>query len=131
MTDTLVPITEADAANCVWELSEVTPDYRRYIGKGTHPVTGLPIVVQKTEFLAEKQLLEANAAERNATDGRRWTQGSGSDRNGVPLVKVASIPLNKYYAECVPYIRDGDTDHLKWWLERETNQPFRTRRGNL
>lgn len=131
MADTLIPITAADVGNPDWRLVEQTQDYRRYIATSTHPVTGVEVTVQKTEFLAEAQLLEANAAERNETDNRRWTQGAGSDRNGVPLVKVGAIPLNKYYAECVPYIREGDRDHLKWWLERAENQPFRTRNGNI
>lgn len=131
MADMLIPIKAEEIGNVSWRLAEVTPDFRRYIGTGTHPVTGVEVTVQKTEFLAEPQLLAANAAERNETDNRRWTEGAGSDRNGVPLVKVGAIPLNKYYAECVPYIREGDRDHLKWWLERDENQPFRTRNGNI
>ena len=124
-------LTEDDVRNCTWTLAEVTPEYRRWIGHGTHPVTGTEITVQKTEYLAEAALLASNEAERNEADGSRWTQGAGSDRNGVPLVKVGSIPLNKLYSEVVPYLQQGDKDHLKWWLSRDENQPFRTRRGNL
>ncbi len=126
-----IPLTEADVQNCTWTLSEITPDYRRYIGTGTHPVTGQPITVQKTEFLGEGELLKQNADARNEADGRRWTQGAGSDKNGVPLVKVASVPLNKFYAEIAPHLSAGDRDIGKWWLARSENQPFRTRRGNL
>ena len=126
-----VKLTEAEVQNCTWTLAEVTPDYRRYIGNGTHPVTGVPITVQKTEYLAESALLERNRVERNDADGKRWTQGSGSDKNGVPLVKVASVPLNKFYAEIAPHLRDGDKDISRWWLEREENQPFRTKSGRV
>lgn len=124
-------LTEADVQNCTWTLEEVTPDYRRYVGRGTHPVSGAPIVVRKTEYLAEDALLARNADERNDNDGRRWSQGSGSDRNGVPLVKVASIPLNKFYAEFAARLQEGDKDFSRWWLEQDQNQPFRTRRGRV
>lgn len=126
-----VRLTEEDCRNVTWQLAEQTEDYRRYIGHGTHPVTGVPITVQKTEFLSEAALLDRNAAERNDTDNTRWTQGSGSDRNGVPLVKVASVPLNKFYAEVAPHLKDGDKDFLPWFLDRDQNQPFRTRSGKL
>lgn len=126
-----VQLTEADVQNCTWTLVEQTDDYRTYIGHGTHPVTGAEITVQKREFLAEAALLDSNATQRNDTDNRRWTQGSGSDKNGVPLVKVASVPLNKFYAEVAPHLKDGDKDFLPWFLERDQNQPFRTRSGKL
>ena len=125
-------LTEEDCRNCSWELAEITPDYRRWIGHGTHPVTGVEITVQKTEFLAEPALVESNAAARNKTDDQRWSTGFGSDKGGnMPLVRVGSIPLNKFYAEVVPRLKSGDDDHLKWWLSRDENQPFRTRRGNI
>lgn len=126
-----IKLTEADCRNVTWRLVEQTEDYRRYIGTGDHPVSGLPITVQKTEYLAEAELLEANAQERNATDGQRWTQGSGSDRNGVPMVKVASIPLNKFYADFSSRLKEGDKDFSKWWLSQDANAAFRTRNGNL
>jgi hypothetical protein len=127
----MTKLTEDDVRNCTWTLDQVTPDYRRYVGRGTHPVTGVEIVVQKTEYLAENALMARNADERNETDNRRWTQGSGSDRNGVPLVKVASIPLNKFYADFASRLKEGDKDFGRWWLQKDENQPFRTRRGKV
>lgn len=126
-----VQLTEDDVRNCTWTLEEVTPDYRRYVGRGTHPVSGAEIVVRKTEYLAETALLARNAEERNENDNRRWSQGTGSDRFGVPLVKVASVPLNKFYADFRGHVQDGDKDFARWWLDRPENQPFRTRRGKV
>jgi hypothetical protein len=126
-----IKLTEDDCRNVSWRLVEQTEDYRRYIGTGTHPVSGIEITVQKTEFLAEAGLLDANANARNETDGQRWTQGSGSDKNGVPLVKVASIPLNKFYADFASRLKEGDKDFSKWWLSQSENEAFRTRRGNI
>lgn len=126
---TAVQLSEEDCRNVTWRLVEQTDDYRRYVGSGTHPVSGQPITVQKTEYLAEEALLRRNAEECNDADGKRWTQGAGSDRNGVPLVRVGRVSLNKLFADFRG--RFDDQDFAKWWLERDENQPFRTRRGNL
>lgn len=127
-----IKLTEDDCRNVTWQLVEQTADYRRYVGHGTHPATGAEITVQKTEFLAEPALLGANEQRRNAADGTRWSSGTGSDHGGnLPMVHVGSIPLNKFFADLAPYLKSGDEDHAKWWLSRDENQPFRTRRGNL
>lgn len=126
---TTVQLTEDECRNVSWRLVEQTEDYRRYIGTGTHPVSGQDITVQKTEYLAEDALKQRNAHDRNEADNTRWTQGSGSDKNGVPLVRVGRVPLNKLFADFRG--RFDDRDFAKWWLERDENQPFRTRRGSL
>lgn len=123
-------LTEADVQNCSWTLVEQTPEYRRYVGNGTHPVTGAPITVQKTEYLAEDELLRRNAFDRNEADGKRWSSGMGSEKGGnVPLIHVGRIPLNKYFSDFMG--RFDDQDFMRWWLRRDENQPFRTRRGNI
>lgn len=125
-------LTEAEVQNCQWELVETTPDFRRYIGKGTHPVTGTPIVVQKTEYLAEQALLDQAHRERMDNMNRRWSEGSGSEKNGnLPMVKVGSIPLNKFFAEVAPRLQEGDNEFLRWFWNRPENQPFRSREGKV
>lgn len=122
-------LTEDEVQNCSWTLVEQTPEYRRYIGHGTHPVTDVPITVQKTEYLAEPDLLKLNAESRNDTDGTRWSKLG--DRNGVDLVRVASIPMNVFMRDFAGRLREGDRDFGKWWLNHDANQMFRTRRGRV
>lgn len=125
-------LTEAECQNVTWQVVEVTPTYRRSVGHGTHPVSGVPIEVMRTEFLADETLQTLNAEERNSRDGKRWSQGAGSEKGGnVPMIRAARIPLNKLYSEIVPRMKQGDEDHLKWWLQRDENQPFRTKSGKL
>lgn len=125
-------LTEAEVQNCQWELVEQTPDFRRYIGKGTHPATGTPIVVQKTEYLYETALLKQAHEERMDNQNRRWSEGSGTEKGGnVPMVKVGSIPLNKYFAEVAPRLAEGDKDYLKWFWNNPENQAFRSREGKV
>jgi hypothetical protein len=129
---TTIKLTEADVQNCTWEVVELTSMYRRSVGRGTHPVTGLPIEVMRTEFLADEAVQAVNAEERNVRDSRRWTFGMGSDKGGnVPMVHVARTPLNKFLADLAPRLKAGDKDHFKWWWARDENQPFRTKSGSL
>lgn len=127
-----IKLTADDCRNVTWQLVEQTDAFRRYIGHGTHPVTGVEITVQKTEFIAEDALLAQNAAERNEADGRRWSSGMGTEKGGnLPLVKVASTPLNVFFSEMAPRLKEGDQDFMKWWLNSEKNQAFRTRKGTI
>lgn len=127
-----IKLTEADCQNVTWEVVEVTPEYRRSVGRGTHPISGVPIEVMRTEFLADDELQKLNAEERNARDSKPWSAGAGSEKGGnVPLIRVGRIPLNKLFSEIAPKMREGDKDHLKWWLNRDENQPFRTKSGKL
>lgn len=127
-----IKLTEADCANVTWQVVELTDTYRRSVGRGEHPVTGFPIEVLRTEFLEDEKIQKLNTAERNSRDGKRWTDGAGSDKGGnMPMVRVARIPLNKLYDEVTSRMQDGDKDHLKYWLNHEDNAAFRTKSGKL
>ena len=129
---TSIKLTEADCANVTWEVVETTPHYRRSIGRGTHPKTGLPIEVQRTEFLADEEIQKLNTEERNSRDSKAWSAGAGSDKGGnMPLIRVGRIPLNKFFSEVSEKMQAGDKDHLYWWLNRDENAPFRTKSGKL
>lgn len=127
-----IKLTEADCQNVSWTFKGIDDGYRVYIGEGEHPVTGVHMKVMKREPIIEGALVALNIERRNNAAGKRWSSGLGSDKGGnMPLVPVGSIPLNKLYADIVPKMRAGDKDHLKWWLNRDENLPFRTREGKL
>ena len=129
---TTIKLSETDVQNCSWTFLDESDGYRRWLGKGTHPVTGVPIEVIKTETLIDQAVQDLNAEERNARDARRWSDGAGSEKGGnVPMIRVGRIPMNKLLADLAPKMRAGDKDHLKWWLNRDENQPFRTKSGRL
>jgi hypothetical protein len=129
---TTIKLTEADCRNVAWEVVEITQTFRRSVGRGTHPVTGLPIEVMRTEFLEDEHLQALNTEERNSRDAKPWSSGAGSDKGGnMPMVRVGRIPLNKMYADLAAKMREGDKEHMRWWLNRDENQPFRTRSGKL
>ncbi len=85
-----------------------------------------------TEFLAEDELISLNTEERNSRDSKPWSAGLGSEKGGnVPMVRVGRIPLAVLFNKIVPYMKLGDKDHLKWWLNRDENQWTRTKSGKL
>lgn len=127
-----IKLSEADCANVRWRVVETTPLYRRSVGHGTHPVSGVPIEVMKTEYLADEDLQSLNTEERLSRDAKPWSAGSGSEKGGnVPMVRVGRIPLNKFFSELAPKIKEGDKDHMRWFLNRPENQPFRTKSGKV
>lgn len=123
-------LTQEDVSNCQFTFSHWDGHYRVSVGRGTHPVTGVPIVVEQREFMADEEIQALNTEERNARDGKRWSSGAGSDKGGnMPMVRVARTPLNKFYAELAPRLKDHD--YVKNWLNRPENAPFRTKSGRV
>ncbi len=96
---------------------EVTPFYRRsrlWLDDTRHIV--------RTEYLADEELLEANKEAFNASAGKRWGDGQ----------VAARIPLNVFFqSDIARKIREGDRDHLKWWLDRDEAKPYRTFKGRI
>lgn len=129
---TTIKLTESDVRNCTWTFLDQSDGYRRWLGKGTHPVTGVPIEVIKTETLIDEAVQALNTEERNARDTRRWSAGAGSEKGGnVPMIRVGRIPINKFLADAAQKLREGDKDHLPWLLNSEAYAPFRTKSGKL
>lgn len=91
---------------------------------------GLPAVVRRKTYTEAPLLLKINEEMRKEASGRRYTHGMGSDKGGnMPMVQTASIPLQIYFDEIAPRRREGDRDHMRWWLSQEQNQQWRTNVG--
>ena len=99
-----------------WELYEVTPDCRRYrleIEPGKFII--------RTEWLATDDIIEDNKALFNESDGKRWGDGQ----------VAARIPLNVFYQDIAPRLKEGDEDYVKWFLNNDKNRQFRTFKGRV
>lgn len=77
--------------------------------------------ILKTEFLEEDALIDQNRALFDDSHGQRFGDGR----------VVARVPLNKFYSDLAGKIREGDSEHLKWWLNRDETRPWRTFRGKF
>jgi hypothetical protein len=76
---------------------------------------------RKTENMVEDTLLAANKQQYDDS----FTQRFGEEQ------KVASIPLNIFYRDVAPRLKEGDEDFTKWFLNHENNRPYRTFRGRV
>lgn len=108
-----------------WRVVERTP---------THIVSEAVLDSEGKTKIQRRQLIgdeELQAVNKHLYD----TSGRFSEREvGAIGTPVANIPLSMIYSpqtEIAKKMREGDRDHLKWWLNREENQPFRTHKGKL
>lgn len=79
---------------------------------------------RKTENMVEDELLKFNKESLDNSYGKRFSD----DAIGT---KMASIPLNIFYRDFAMRLKDGDTDFIKNWLNRDENRPYRTFRGRV
>ena len=79
---------------------------------------------RKTENLAEDALLKFNKESLDNSYGKRFSD----DAIGT---KMASIPLNIFYRDFAMRLKEGDSDFIKHWLNKDENRPYRTFRGKV
>ena len=103
-----------------WEFEGISSDGLRR----TYTCTVDGYTFRKTENLVESELLAQNQADLNDSYGKRFSD----DAIGT---KMASIPLNVFYRDFAKRLKDGDTDFIKDWLNRDENRPYRTFRGRV
>jgi len=102
-----------------WELLEVTPHYRRWIA----PLDGTRYVM-KTEYLADEALIAQNQQDLHDSQTKRFGDGK----------VIARVPLNVLFdrtTQIMEKLREGDRDHLKWFLNSEAARPYRCFRGKV
>ncbi|MBX5143207.1 hypothetical protein HJB79_31355 [Rhizobium lentis] len=107
------------ADNLDWTLLRETPSHRYWLAI-------LPDGQQviKTEFLADEALIEDNKRAYSESEGKRWGDGQ----------IVGRIPLNVLYSsqhQIMEKLKEGDRDHLKWWLNSERALPYRRFKGRI
>lgn len=107
---------QINADSAAWELYEVGNGFRRF---RLELEPGKFII--RTEYLADDELI---------ADNKRLYDESLTQRFGDGKV-VARIPLNKFFSELGSKIKEGDEEHLRWWLNRDQARPYRTFRGKL
>lgn len=106
-----------------WEFDGVSSDgMRRHYVHWIDKAKGLGF--RKTENMAEEALLKFNRESLDMSQGQKFSD--------EPIgTKMASIPLNVFYRDLAPRLKEGDKDFVKWWLNNEQNRPYRTFRGKV
>lgn len=107
----------------LWEPDGISSDgLRRHYVYWIDKANGVGF--RKTENLVEEELIAQNQDSLNESHGKRF-------RDDVVGTKIASTPLNIFYRDIAPRLKDGDEDFMKWWLNRDQNRPYRTFRGRV
>lgn len=107
-----------------WELVEVTEDFVRHRAPMERYADGNVLYVYRTTPRGINEMLE---------DNRRLLDESDSKRFGDGRI-VGRIPLNVLFDPNLGLsnsLREGDQDHIKWFLNKSENRHFRTFRGRV
>jgi hypothetical protein len=107
-----------------WEFVEITEDFIRHRAVVERHANGDVSYVYRTTPRAIASLLEDN--KRSFEDSQTKRFGDGQIVGRIPL-NVLFDPKNQLAQK----IREGDRDHMKWWLNSEDARPFRTFRGRV
>ena len=109
-------------ADSDWHLVELTEDFR--VWEAVTMIDGEPITVRKREYLADELIQKANQQEYNDTEGQSF--GDGFIGGRIPL-NVLFDPKN----QLVEKLQEGDRDHLSWFMDRDENRIWKTRKGKF
>lgn len=107
-----------------WKLIEVTEDFHRYEAPLERLANGDVVYVRKTVPRGLVAFLEDNKRSFDESQGKRFGDGK----------IVGRIPLNVLFdpkLQIAEKIREGDRDHMKWFLNSEAALPYRRFRGKV
>lgn len=107
-----------------WEFVEITDDFIRHRAVYETLPNGDVAYVYRTTPRAIADLLEGNKQSLNDSYGKRFGDGQ----------IVGRIPLNVLFdpkLQIAEKIREGDRDHMKWFLNSEAALPYRRFRGRV
>jgi hypothetical protein len=114
-----------------WEFVSMTEDFITHRAVRERFADGNVSYVYKREARGLLTLLEANKASLDDSETAK-TRFAGDEH--VLGTKISSIPLNEFFAagnQIAEKIREGDRDHLRWFLNRDTSRPWKTFRGTV
>ena len=107
-----------------WELVEVTEDFVRHRAPLERYANGTVVYVQRTTPRGIDAMIEDNRQAFNDSETKRFGDGQ----------IVGRIPLNVLYdpkTQLAEKLREGDKDHMKWWLNSDEARPYRRFRGRV
>lgn len=107
-----------------WEFVELTEDFVQHRAVYERNADGSITYVYRRTPRQLVPFLEDNRRSFDESSGKRFGDGK----------VVASIPLNVLFdpnTQLAEKLREGDKDHLKWWLNQSDNRLYRRFRGQI
>jgi hypothetical protein len=126
-----IPPDSIHISDDAWEHVETTPDFIRDRAVVERFADGNVSYVYRTRPRGLAGLLEANKSSLDDSETQK-TRFAGDEH--VLGTKISSIPLNEFFAagnQIAEKIREGDRDHLRWFLNRSEARPWKTFRGKV
>jgi len=123
VTSTIDP-SRLNIRDDAWEFVEITEDFIRHRAPIERLANGDVVYVYRTAPRAIDAMLEEN--KRSFEDSHSKRFGDGQIVGRIPL-NVLFDPKNQLAQK----IREGDRDHMRWWLNSDQARPFRTFRGRV
>lgn len=124
MTPVKIDPERVNISDDAWELVEVTEDFVRHRAPMERYANGDVLYVYRTTPRGLTGLLEDNKRLLNDSDSQRFGDGK----------IVGRIPLNVLFdpkTQLAEKLREGDRDHLRWFLNNSENRKWRTFRGSV
>lgn len=126
MSNSSIDPSQINIPDDAWELVEVTEDFIRHRAPLERYADGNVLYVYRTQPRDVTGLLEANQRSLADSETNKTRFGDGK--------VVASIPLNVLFdpkTQIAEKIKEGDRDHIKWFLNSDQARPWRNFRGRL
>jgi hypothetical protein len=126
-----IPPDSIHISDDAWEFVSMDEDYIRDRAVVERFADGNVSYVYRTRPRGLARLLEAN---KSSLDDSETQKSRFAGDEHVLGTKISSIPLNEFFAagnQIAEKIREGDRDHLKWFLNRDTSRPWKTFRGKV
>lgn len=126
MSNSSIDPSQINIPDDAWELVEVTEDFIRHRAPLERYADGNVLYVYRTQPRDVTGLLEANQRSLADSETNKTRFGDGK--------VVASIPLNVLFdpkTQIAEKIKEGDRDHIKWFLNSDQARPWRNFRGRV
>ena len=126
MSNSSIDPSQINIPDDAWELVEVTEDFVRHRAPLERYADGNVLYVYRTQPRDVTGLLEANQRSLADSETNKTRFGDGK--------VVASIPLNVLFdpkTQIAEKIKEGDRDHIKWFLNSDQARPWRNFRGRV
>jgi len=126
VTQALIAEIGAQVPESRWRVVERTDT--DIVSEADIEVKGKTVTIRRRQMIGDEELQAINKHLYD-TSGRFSQRSAGEI--GTP---VANIPLSIVFDPrhgIAENMKKGNRDHLRWWLNREENQPFRSHKGKL
>lgn len=125
-----IPVGSLNIDDSSWEFVEIKDGYVVTRAPFERYGNGVVSYVYQRAPMGADELIAANGESFKDSE----TQKTRFNDKSAIGQKISSIPLNVFFDQknqLAEKIKEGDRDHMKWFLNSEDGRPWRTFRGRV